>query len=60
MDNKIERKWLNLNQASYIANESIQTLRRRIDLKVLRATQRTARGKWLIHKNDLDRYMEVR
>ena len=54
-----ERLCLSLNEASLIANESVPTLRRRIAAGILKAHQSVNRGRWLIHREDLDRYMGI-
>ena len=59
MQDKITQKWLDLNQVSYIVNESVSTLRRRLEAGQLKATQRQERGKYLIHIDDVNQYMGV-
>lgn len=60
MQDKITRKWLDLNQVSYIVNESVSTLRRRLETGQLKATQRQERGKYLIHIDDVNQYMGLK
>ena len=60
MKNNISQKWLDLNQVSYIVNESVSTLRRRLETGQLKATQRQNRGKYLIHIDDVNQYMGLK
>lgn len=54
-----ERLMLDLNEASMLTNESVPTLRRRIASGMLVARQNTYRGRWLISREDLNRYLGI-
>ena len=56
--NEINKKWLNLSEVSVLSGESRQTLKRRIAEGVLKGKQRTERGRWLFHVNDVKRYCD--
>ena len=55
---EIKKMWLNLSEASIMAGESKSTLLRRIKKGFLKGKQRSLKGRWLIHINDLSRYCD--
>ena len=54
----IVKKWLNLTEASTHSGESKSTLLRRIKQGVLKGKQRSPKGRWLVHIEDLIRYCD--
>ena len=52
-------RMVSLTDAALLTDQSVQTLRRRIAEKSLKAIQYTKRGKWYIKSNDLREYMGI-
>ena len=50
---------VSLNEAALLTNQSVQTLRRRIADKSLKAMQYTKRGKWYVNTDALREYMGI-